>query len=376
MIGQKLEQVADLVYEKGHHDASPQETVSGEIVAITDISPIEHNVAVKASSKNLLPYPYKSTTKTTSGITYIDNGDGSVSVEGTATEYTMFYFTEEFPFKVGQTYTFGEDVVGTDMYVRYKDENGATKYAMKNVTWKEGYTLLAIYLQVNPGSTTSGTVYPYLIEGDTYDGIWTPYVPDVSAATVKTLGKNLFNNDTSLLKKITYNNASGSQTKVGYELSGLPAGNYTFTLTELDNSVQKYVYGAINDKDGNYIRACNLIQDKSNLTPFAITINEGDKIYIYDAYSPANVGASGIFNAVQIQLEAGYTATPYEPYIQPTSYPIATDGTADVTSIYPNMTITTDTNGVVIDANYYQDGKKVKENLNDMILSLGGVINE
>lgn len=36
-------------------------------------------------AKNLIPYPYSQTTKTESGITFIDNGDGSITVNGTAT---------------------------------------------------------------------------------------------------------------------------------------------------------------------------------------------------------------------------------------------------------------------------------------------------
>ena len=42
-------------------------------------------------AKNLLPYPYKHTTKTEYGITFTDNGDGSVTVSGTATGDAEFW---------------------------------------------------------------------------------------------------------------------------------------------------------------------------------------------------------------------------------------------------------------------------------------------
>ena len=42
------------------------------------------------SAKNLIPYPYYDTTKTQNGITFTDNGDGTISVNGTATENTSF----------------------------------------------------------------------------------------------------------------------------------------------------------------------------------------------------------------------------------------------------------------------------------------------
>jgi hypothetical protein len=80
---------------------------------------------------------------------------------------------------------------------------------------------------------------------------------------------------------------------------------------------------------------------------------------------------------LKLQVELGTTPTEYEPYIEPTVYDVNADGTVEgVTSLYPSTTLYTDTQGAVIDCTYYQDGKKVKENLIDMILSLGGVINE
>ena len=45
---------------------------------------------VTVKSKNLIPYPYYDTTKTANGITFTDNGDGSVTVNGEATATTNF----------------------------------------------------------------------------------------------------------------------------------------------------------------------------------------------------------------------------------------------------------------------------------------------
>ena len=51
---------------------------------------------------------------------------------------------------------------------------------------------------------------------------YTPYVSDLSGATVKTLGKNLFNNDTSLMKQVSYIGSSGTESKkYGYEIQAL-----------------------------------------------------------------------------------------------------------------------------------------------------------
>lgn len=66
---------------------------------MTDVSPIEHDLSVKVNTQgdprnvklysywdNYLPYPYRNTTKTVNGVTFTDNGDGSITINGTANE--------------------------------------------------------------------------------------------------------------------------------------------------------------------------------------------------------------------------------------------------------------------------------------------------
>lgn len=56
----------------------------GSALSIGDISPLTHDVGVRIAMPNLLSYPYPETTKTVNGITYTDNGDGSITANGTA----------------------------------------------------------------------------------------------------------------------------------------------------------------------------------------------------------------------------------------------------------------------------------------------------
>lgn len=79
-------------------------TKTDKAVAISDMSPIEHDLKVKLSGeiedfssvevslfgKNLLEYPYIDTTKTVNGITFTDNGDGTITANGTATADAEF----------------------------------------------------------------------------------------------------------------------------------------------------------------------------------------------------------------------------------------------------------------------------------------------
>ena len=69
-------------------------------------------------------------------------------------------------------------------------------------------------------------------------------------------------------------------------------------------------------------------------------------------------GITELYDNVTLQLEKG-VGTEYEPYIEPTSYPVAADGTVEgVTPIYPNTTLMTDTEGVIIDCEYNRDINK------------------
>lgn len=65
------------------------QTYSGdEVVSYEPAS--KYKLPVVVSSKNLLPYPYYSKTGTVNGITFTDNGDGTVTANGTATGTVSF----------------------------------------------------------------------------------------------------------------------------------------------------------------------------------------------------------------------------------------------------------------------------------------------
>ena len=158
----------------------------------TTDNPIEIK-SVGEKTNNLLPYPYLNTTKTANGITYTDNGDGGITVSGTSTGFPMFDLAKSSNLKleVGKKYNF--KLFGTysnlTLNVAYKDDTGTRKYASTEIEWKEGYSDLIIYLQVNPNFTASGTVYPYFVEYDLKDTGYEPYGYKIP---VKIQANNLF----------------------------------------------------------------------------------------------------------------------------------------------------------------------------------------
>lgn len=66
--------------------------VNAEGDAVSDFEPYhKYAVPVKVCGKNLIPYPYYNTTKTLLGVTWTDNGDGTITTSGTPTGLSSFF---------------------------------------------------------------------------------------------------------------------------------------------------------------------------------------------------------------------------------------------------------------------------------------------
>ena len=386
-IADKLITIAEneqKIYDKGGLDASPQETVSGEAIVITDISPIEHNMAVSVRGKNLIPYPYFDKTKTVIGITYTDNGDGSITINGTAGSTSeVFYLTGSHStadigdlFEDGKTYKIASAGVATFVLMCKSLADGKDKYYYAGNTFtvdKSTYRYMHLRLQVTNKTVDNAIVYPMIEEGTTATS-YAPYIADISKVKLYKQGKNMF-------KSTNY--AKGTLLPATGELSGinttkavttdfiyLKAGTYTIDCDAKAHFRFIFMY------DESKAMTGSIWTNREN--PYTFTLEK-------DCYIRIDMGKDDettlthdtFFEEYKCVLGIGTTKPKYEPYIEPTIYDVNADGTVEgVKSLYPSTTLYTDTNGAVIDATYYQDGKKVKENLIDMILSLGGVINE
>ena len=105
------------VYGNSVQDGTPTPDNPVEIQSVGDLVTDEtseyygkYDVPVVTNGKNLLPYPYVQTTRTVNGITFTDNGDGSITANGTATATAAFtlvgnsLWSGDMPFSAG-TYT-------------------------------------------------------------------------------------------------------------------------------------------------------------------------------------------------------------------------------------------------------------------------------
>ena len=375
------------LYKKGALDYSPQETVSGEAIGITDISPIEHNMGVSVRKMNLLKYPYVGTLGGTStGLTITDNGDGTLTINGTetdSTKYKSFFFMDKelHDYLIDGLKYYGgiekpDSTLAGQIYILVKNNaTGANEWLSGNsfTVNKSKYTYSRIYVQINGSSSVfENTVFkPYLTLYDTKK--YAPYIEDISTVKLYKQGKNLA--DSSLYSGGAIN--PNSYTEITYKLNSVLPANIPLRAklffedgARLDTGYQLTI------RQRPYYQEGELLKDATNK---AVTLTEEETtkakyVYIYVNATGGATYGSKIPYGLMITLD---TPTEYEPYIEPTIYDVSSSGIVEgVTSLYPNTTLYTDTSGVVIDCTYYQDGRKVKENLTDMILSLGGVINE
>jgi hypothetical protein len=185
---------------------------------------------------------------------------------------------------------------------------------------------------------------------------------DVSTAKLQRYEKNLYDNATIRDKQdIT---ATGYQK---YKII-LPNGIYAWSLQE-NNFIGSNAYAVFTDdvaySGGNTATGCfkSWIGHSSSSANCQLkdtfTVTKG---YVYLARGGAGIEVT-LPLLETMQIEVGTEATPFEPYKEPTPYPINPNGTVDgVTSVYPTTTLIPDTEGVVIDVEYNVDTKKYIDN--------------
>ena len=162
---------------------------SGEAITIEDGMPFENpiqikvsdvndftNVKVQVSSKNLLPYPYRSPTFTNQGVTVTNNGDGSVTINGTAAAAVYFNFKlmdDEMPFHLTKgIYTFkflDERNTYLQAFISFSNSNaGSTMYINTSHTFtvKEDTDCAVSFVMLSGGTFDNVVIYPQIERGD------------------------------------------------------------------------------------------------------------------------------------------------------------------------------------------------------------------
>jgi hypothetical protein len=361
--------------------------LSGVSVSATDVSPVKHCMGVSVASKNLLPYPYinhyTSASILSNGITFTDNGDGTITINGQndGSGNSFFYFRLNAPI----TLKAGTYIGSMPNGMQFMAVTVSGQYiAFNNAKiFEEDTQINSMYLQAAKGSTTifeNVIAYPMLEKGSTKTA-YTPYV-DTSSVVVTRSGKNLF--DPSNYPKYD---------KCGITIEYLPKEDcflFNGTFTGSTNDVYKlkldYILGNIGDKysisahyisggidiPSGYVRAyfgvADSLEDTTetnwlDTTNMNMDINNPAKRtlgltqqYISHFWFLTSTGVHFDDYKVRIQLEKGDKATDYEKHVEPTEYTPNADGTVDgVMSLYPSTVLTTDNPDVTISMDYFKD---------------------
>jgi len=131
----------------------------------------DKNIPIKVSSWNVLPYPYVDTTKTVNGITFTDNGDGSITIVGTATANANFILSY---YK-----SFGDsmDAINGD------SATNGTYTISKRLFYNATNSYLPVSINIMKGTTIDETIYPMIVEGSYTAKTMPKYEPYIRPVT-------------------------------------------------------------------------------------------------------------------------------------------------------------------------------------------------
>lgn len=158
------------IFGRSTQNGTPTPANPATLVSVGSVGSIK----LTSGGKNLLPYPFYQSAPTLNGVTYTDNGDGSITVSGTATDYTSFWFTRyDLRLRKGVTYTISVSgnysvTGGASLLVSSKDKGSIASVNLAvqkslSYTAEDDYTDVGVYMILTKaGYAITGTIYPQL----------------------------------------------------------------------------------------------------------------------------------------------------------------------------------------------------------------------
>ena len=290
-------------------------------------------------SENLIPSPYKDSTKTISGITFTVTEDNTIIGNGTATEQILFWLvqSQDIGIKKGETYALSgcpssgsgsTYLMEVSCSGKYPQDNG------KGISFVAEDNIISVYIVIRSGVTLNNIVFKPMLNEGTEALPYEPHFEGLRSALVtevESVGENLltypFAETTKEVYGIIYkDNGDGTITANGLatgqanfffannETFSLPAGTYTFSVDcILPNGVNVWLYKTSESKVIAYL--------DSRLQNVTFTLEEEESFNIY-IYSPAGSSYSNVVFSPMLNI--GTTAKPRKPFVRNT-LPIPTE---------------------------------------------------
>ena len=178
----------------------------------------------------------------------------------------------------------------------------------------------------------------------------------VPYGTVSLIEVATVNEDGGIVLKGT---AADSSVSYHLDLPSLPVGTYAFNGT--NPNVKYYVFTLTSSGE-----------EKTWINNF-FTLDDGDRLEYLQLRIPRGVTIDDTF---YVQIELAKKSTEYTPYIEPKEYKADADGTVKgVTSLYPDMTLLTDTSGVTVRCEYNRDINKAFAAIEKAVSAFSGESN-
>lgn len=321
-----------------------RETADGENIVDGVQTTVKEIRGKTVATENLIPYPYAETTKTQNGVTFTNNGDGTITVNGTATKNTSFFLVFENPtmclnLRAGENYTLSgcpkggsdttfsmyvQDISYTQSIIDYG--NGATKAT--------SYTQYYAFIRIAEGYTANNLVFRPMLnigtEAKPYSK-WFAGLKNASFEKIVSIGRNLFNINS---EKYSGSATISGRTDTSITISAIGTSSYTsanFLLPDIEGKTVTVsgTWAESSTNEGNlriqYVRegyavgSITALTVKSGVSATGVVGKKPSPdchlaILIYTNGGGKPSGEHSV-TYENVQVEIGATATAYEPYI-------------------------------------------------------------
>lgn len=358
-------------YIKNSYAPAIKGKVSGEIVRVDDVSPIEHDVNCYVHGKNLVDI--SAMVSTVASNNFVDNGDGTYTLTKISVGDSVKRFsagdTLQKPIKANTEFriscTVLENTTANGLCFILYDVNGEavgypsmTDIQRRSFSYNADIHSVRLYLLGTEQNDVYVTIRDLQIELGAVATAYEPYI-DPTTVIVMARGKNVLNlsgyeTHNGVTKTVNANGlitVTGTSTasiniNVGYGF--MKAGyKYRPVIQKLKSDVAPSFW--------NFATSSNINKDKDGY--ISSDVDTVFSAFIYT--SSAGTVYDSAFK-VMVELVTDKMTDEYESYKGSEATP-SSDGTCTITSKSPIMTLFTDTPGVKIEAEYNRDTTKMFE---------------
>lgn len=317
----------------------------GNRVAIHDLSPLEHKIECTAESKNILQYPFSGGSFSENGIFFKDNGDGSITVNGTATADCTYVFKN---ILLKGTYTLSGCTNG-GMQAWFLGLGSSDFPDIGNGVTRDYVSEMPqnVFVRIRSGYMAKNLVVRPQLEKGFKSTPYSAHIKDVYGASVTVCGKNLFDKSNTAYFVDGYVNSDGAFTENGDYKSIIfkCLRDTDYTLSNL-GTTEIRVVGFKEAPAKNAIGT--VLVDKSVTSHTSFNSRDAEyAVIFFEKMMSASVK--------KLQIEYGKVATEYEPY-NGQAYTVSKDGCINgIKSGKESLTLLPSDDGILLNVRYNRD---------------------